>query len=85
MRTLAAGGAGALLLLLGWTSLGGNDAGSTLLAFPLLSIGATLFMVSLGAAGLAVARVRRGERLSPLPAEPNAPAPLPRAILRPRR
>lgn len=81
-RTLGAGGAGVLLLVLGWAALGGGDAGSTLMAFPLLSIGLTLFLLSCGIGAMAIQRVRRGERLSPI-----APAvePLPRAVLLQRK
>ena len=85
LRTMATGVGGSALLWLGWKALGGSDAGSALMAFPLMSIGTTLVMVALGAGWVAFARFRRGERLSPLPAEPTAPAPLPRAIARTRR
>jgi hypothetical protein len=81
-RTLGAGGAGVLLVFLGWAALGGGDAGSTLMAFPLMSIGATLVLVSCGLGALAIHRLRRGERLSPASL---APQPLPRAVLLQRK
>jgi hypothetical protein len=84
-RTLTAGCGGVLLVGLGWKALGGGDAGSTLMAFPLLSIGTTLVLVALGAGAVAIARVHRGERLSPLPADAPLRLPLPRAIARRRR
>jgi hypothetical protein len=63
LRTLASGAAGIVLVVLGWKALGQPDAGSVLMAFPLMSIGATLIMVALGVAGLAGSPVRRGESL----------------------
>lgn len=72
--------AGAVLLALGWLAMGGRDIGSTLIAFPLLSFGSTLVLVSLGAVTLAIRRHARGEALGPL----AAPVPLPRAVARRR-
>lgn len=77
-RSLGAGAAGSILVLLGWLALGGNDAASALMAFPLLSIGATLVLVACGVGAIAIQRVSRGERLSPLA---PGPEPLPRAVV----
>lgn len=85
MRTLAAAAAGSVSLVLGWETFGAPDPASTVLAFPLISIGLALCGIALGAAGVAIRRVRRGEPLSPLGAEPCGPAPLPRAIVHHRR
>lgn len=76
-RTLGAAGAGLVLGFLGWLALGGDDAASALMAFPLISIGATLLLVACGVGAVAIQRVRRGERLSP---SVDGPEPLPRAV-----
>lgn len=85
VRTVVAGVAGLGLLTVGWKALGGRDPGSTLIAFPLMSFGATLVMLASGAGLLAFGRYRRGERLSPLPPDALPPVPLPRAVARLRR
>jgi hypothetical protein len=83
-RIVTAAAAGLILMWLGWQALSGNDAASPLMGLPFFSIGTTLLLVSSGAACVTLMRFRRGEPISPIPHEP-APAPLPRAIVRPRR
>lgn len=82
---MAAAAAGSVSLFLGWEAFGAPDPASTVLAFPLISIGLALCGLALGAGGIVIRRLRRGEPLSPVPAEPCAPAPLPRAVVLRRR
>ena len=68
VRALAAGLVGAALIVIGLAALRAPDPGSQLGVVPLLTVGSSLCMTALGAAGVAVGRhVMRLRRRRKLP------------------